>query len=71
MIQQGQAFKLKAKGRDGQPLWAYRYCDDQARQALGSRWRRSRRRQWSSVRVRCVGQVAPAAAAGSQISCHV
>ena len=25
MIQQGQVFKLKAKGRDGQPLWAYRY----------------------------------------------
>ena len=25
MIQQGQVFKLKAKGSDGQPLWAYRY----------------------------------------------
>jgi integrase len=25
MIQQGQAFKLRAKGADGQPLWAYRY----------------------------------------------
>ena len=25
MIQQGQVFKLKAKGHDGQPLWAYRY----------------------------------------------
>ena len=25
MIQQGQVFKLKAKGADGQPLWAYRY----------------------------------------------
>ena len=25
MIQQGQVFKLKAKGMDGQPLWAYRY----------------------------------------------
>jgi hypothetical protein len=25
MWQQGQAFKLKVKGRDGQPLWAYRY----------------------------------------------
>jgi hypothetical protein len=25
MIQQGQVFKLKAKGVDGQPLWAYRY----------------------------------------------
>jgi integrase len=25
MIQQGQVFKLKAKGPDGQPLWAYRY----------------------------------------------
>jgi hypothetical protein len=25
MWQQGQVFKLKAKGRDGQPLWAYRY----------------------------------------------
>jgi hypothetical protein len=25
MIQQGQVFKLKAKGLDGQPLWAYRY----------------------------------------------
>jgi hypothetical protein len=23
--QQGQVFKLKAKGREGQPLWAYRY----------------------------------------------
>jgi hypothetical protein len=25
MIEQGQVFKLKAKGVDGQPLWAYRY----------------------------------------------
>jgi hypothetical protein len=25
MIQQGQVFKLKTKGTDGQPLWAYRY----------------------------------------------
>ena len=25
MIQQGQVFKLKAKGADGQPLWVYRY----------------------------------------------
>ena len=25
MIQQGQVFKLTAKGADGQPLWAYRY----------------------------------------------
>jgi hypothetical protein len=25
MWQQDQVFKLKAKGRDGQPLWAYRY----------------------------------------------
>jgi hypothetical protein len=25
MIQQGQVFKLKAKGVDGQPLWAYRF----------------------------------------------
>jgi SPOR domain len=25
MIQQGQVFKLKATGRDGEPLWAYRY----------------------------------------------
>jgi hypothetical protein len=25
MIQQGQVFKSKAKGPDGQPLWAYRY----------------------------------------------
>jgi hypothetical protein len=25
MWQQGQVFKLKAKGMDGQPLWAYRY----------------------------------------------
>src|SRR5439155_12658190 len=25
MIQQGQVFKLKAKGADGKPLWAYRY----------------------------------------------
>ena len=25
MIQQGQVFKLQAKGADGQPLWAYRY----------------------------------------------
>jgi hypothetical protein len=25
MIQQGQVFKLKAKGADGQPLCAYRY----------------------------------------------
>jgi integrase len=25
VIQQGQVFKLKAKSRDGQPIWAYRY----------------------------------------------
>lgn len=25
MVQQGQVFKLKAKGADGEPLWAYRY----------------------------------------------
>jgi hypothetical protein len=25
MIQHGQVFKLKTKGLDGQPLWAYRY----------------------------------------------
>jgi hypothetical protein len=25
MWQQGQVFKLKVKGRDGQSLWAYRY----------------------------------------------
>jgi hypothetical protein len=25
MIQQGQVLKLKTKGPDGQPLWAYRY----------------------------------------------
>jgi len=25
MIQQGQVFKLKSKGPDGEPLWAYRY----------------------------------------------
>jgi hypothetical protein len=25
MWQPGQVFKLKAKGADGQPLWAYRY----------------------------------------------
>jgi hypothetical protein len=25
VIQQGQVFKLKAKGVDGEPLWAYRY----------------------------------------------
>ncbi|MGH3037225.1 MAG: hypothetical protein ACRDMU_08585 [Gaiellaceae bacterium] len=24
-MQQGQVFKLKAKGADGEPLWAYRY----------------------------------------------
>jgi hypothetical protein len=25
MLQQGQVFKLKARGADGEPLWAYRY----------------------------------------------
>jgi hypothetical protein len=25
MIQQGQVFRLKAKGADGESLWAYRY----------------------------------------------
>jgi hypothetical protein len=25
VIQQGQVFKLKARGADGRPLWAYRY----------------------------------------------
>jgi len=25
MIQQGQVFKLKTRGPDGRPLWAYRY----------------------------------------------
>ncbi len=28
MIQHGQVFKLKTKGADGQPLWAYRYRFD-------------------------------------------
>jgi hypothetical protein len=32
MIQQRQVFKLKTKGPDGQPLWAYRY----RREARGS-----------------------------------
>jgi hypothetical protein len=27
MIQQGQVFKLRAKGADDEPLWAYRYRD--------------------------------------------
>ena len=34
MIQQGQVFKLQAKGVDGQPLWAYRYRLD----GRGSSW---------------------------------
>jgi hypothetical protein len=25
MIQQGQVFELKRRGRDGEPRWAYRY----------------------------------------------
>ena len=25
MVQQGQVFKLKTKGADSKPLWAYRY----------------------------------------------
>ena len=25
MVQQGQVFRLKARGADGEPLWAYRY----------------------------------------------
>lgn len=25
MVQQGQVFKLKARGADGRPLWAYRH----------------------------------------------
>jgi hypothetical protein len=25
MLQQGQVVKLKTKGADGKPLWAYRY----------------------------------------------
>jgi hypothetical protein len=25
VIQQGQVFKLKARGTDGRPLWAYRH----------------------------------------------
>ena len=28
MIQHGQVFKLKTRGVDGQPLWAYRYRFD-------------------------------------------
>jgi hypothetical protein len=39
MIQQGQVFKLKATGVDGEPLWAYRYRvagrDSARRQAGG------------------------------------
>ena len=39
MIQQGQVFKLKATGVDGEPLWAHRYrvagCDSVRRQAGG------------------------------------
>src|SRR5215211_5274279 len=39
MIQQGQVFKLKATGVDGEPLWSYRYrvagCGSARRQAGG------------------------------------
>ena len=33
MIQQGQVFRLKARGADGRPLWAYRYRLDGRRSA--------------------------------------
>jgi hypothetical protein len=33
VIQQGQVFKLKTKGVDGQPLWAYRFRLDGRRSA--------------------------------------
>ena len=39
MIQQGQVFKLKARGADGRPLWAQRYRLDgrgSARPQVGS-----------------------------------
>ena len=42
MIQQGQVFKLKAKGADGEPLWAYRYRLE-GRASAGRRWVGSRR----------------------------
>src|SRR5439155_18177491 len=31
IVQQGQVFRLKAKGGDGRPLWAYRYRPERAR----------------------------------------
>jgi hypothetical protein len=37
MIQQGQVCKLKAKGVDGQPLWAYRYRLTSSEASCGSR----------------------------------
>ena len=45
MWQQGQVFKLKAKGATGQPLWAYRYRLEGHRrvgEAAGRRIRDSR-----------------------------
>ena len=41
MIQQGQVFKLTAKGADGEPLWAYRYRLE-GRSSAGRRWVGSR-----------------------------
>jgi hypothetical protein len=39
MIQQGQVFKLKAKGVDGQPLWAYRYRLEGRTSTRAGQWR--------------------------------
>ena len=33
MAQQGQVFKLKTRGADGKPMWAYRYRVDGRRSA--------------------------------------
>jgi hypothetical protein len=48
VIQQGQVFKFKARGADGEPLWAYRYRLEGAGRH-GHRWAGSRivlRRRW-------------------------
>ncbi len=51
MVQQGQVFKLKAKGASGEALWAYRYRLEgrgSARPKVGGfGWRSSRRKTFT------------------------
>jgi hypothetical protein len=74
MPQQGQLFRLKTQGRDGDPLWAYRYriagrgskrvqrgrfaTEREAHEALDRALERARRAQGSPTRSLTLAELA-------------